>query len=166
VDDEIFLSYDWDSDNEDFGSKKVLIDLAGASELPQGPKVQDNEANLVFTRLTFRSQHTTAQAPTAKDHNSEDSDDTPKTINKSTPTATTENMSSISDTISPNQEIFQHMEKMSIMIPKLTQLIPDTPGNQAILAEIRSELPDSQSAGCSSESTAPSSLSGTGALRR
>jgi hypothetical protein len=166
VDDEIFLSYDWDSDNEDVGSKKVLIDLAGASELPQGPKVQDNEANSVFTRSTFRSQHTTAQAPNATDQNSEDSDDTPKTINKSTPTAATENMSSISDTISPNQEILQRMEKMSIMLSKLTQLIPDTPGNQAILAEIRSELPNSQSAGCSSESTAPSSSSGTGALPR
>jgi hypothetical protein len=166
VDDEIFLSYDWDSDDENFGSKKVLIDLAGASELPQGPKVQDNDANSVFTRSTFRSQHTIAQPPVAMDHNSADSDDTPKTINKSTPTAATENMSSISDTNGLNHEILQRMEKMSIMISKLTQLIPDTPGNQAILAEIRSELPNSLSAGCSGESTAPSSSSGTGALPR
>jgi hypothetical protein len=166
VDDEIFWSYDWDSDNEDFGSKKVLIDLAGASDLPQGPKVQDNDANSVFTRSTFRSQHMTAQAPNTTDHNSAKSDDTLKTINKSTPITSTENMSSISDTIGHNQEILQQMEKMSIMISKLSQLIPDTPGNQAILAKIRLELPISQSAGCSSESMAPSSLSGTGALPR
>jgi hypothetical protein len=169
VDDEIFLSYDWDSDNEDFGSKKVLIDLAGASDLPQGPKVQDNDANSVFTRSTFRSQHTTAPtapADTNTDHKSAESDDTPKTINKSTPTALTENMSSISDHNTLNQEILQKMEKMSIMISKLTQLIPDTPGNQAILAEIRSDLPNSLSAGSSGESAAPSSPTGTGALPR
>jgi hypothetical protein len=166
VDDEIFLSYDWDSDNEDFGSKKVLIDLAGASDLPQGPKVQNNDDNSVFTRSTFRSQHTTAQGPGNVDHNSAESDDTPKTINRSIPTATTENMSSISDTHAINQEILNRMEKMSLMISKLSQLIPDTPGNQALLAEIRSELPNSQSAGSSSESKAPSSSSGTGALPR
>jgi hypothetical protein len=166
VDDEIFLSYDWDSDNEDFGSKKVLIDLAGASDLPQGPKVQNTDDNSVFTRSTFRSQHTTAQEPSHVDHNSAESDDTPKTINQSNPTAITENMSSISDTHVMNQEILNRMEKMSIMLSKLSQLIPDTPGNQALLAEIRSELPNSQRAGSSSESTAPSSSSGTGALPR
>lgn len=166
VDDEIFLSYDWDSDNKDFSSKKVLIDLAGAADLPQGPKVQDNDANSVFTRSTFRSQHTTARATNTMDHNSAESDDTPKTINKSIPTAATENMSSISDTIGSNQEILQQMENISLMIAKLTQLIPDTPGNQSILAEIRSGLPTLQSAGCSSESLAPSSSSGAGALPR
>jgi hypothetical protein len=75
-------------------------------------------------------------------------------------------MSSISDTHAINQEILNQMEKMSLMISKLSQLIPDTPGNQVLLAEIRSELPNSQSAGCSSESTAPSSSSGAGALPR
>jgi hypothetical protein len=90
----------------------------------------------------------------------------PKTINKSIPTAATENMSIISDTIGSNQEILQQMENMSLMIAKLTQLIPDAPGNQSILAEIRSGLPTLQSAGCSSKSLAPSSSSGAGALPR
>jgi hypothetical protein len=166
VDDKIFLSYDWDSDGEDDGPKKVLIDLAGASELPQGPKVQDKESNSVFSRSTFRSQHTTGQAPNNLDHTSEDSDDTPKTINKTTPTALTENMSSISDNMGSNQEILRQMEKMTTMLAKLTHLIPNTPGNQAALAAIRSELPNSLSAGSSGESTGPSSSSGTGALPR
>jgi hypothetical protein len=105
MDDKIFLSYDWDSDNEDFGPKKVLIDLAGASDLPQGPKVQDKDDNSVFTRSTFRSQHTTAQEPNHTDHNLAESDDTLKTINQSNPTTLMENMSSISDTHGINQDI-------------------------------------------------------------
>jgi hypothetical protein len=75
-------------------------------------------------------------------------------------------MSSISDNMGSNQEILRQMEKMTTMLAKLTHLIPNTPGNQAALAAIRSELPNSLSAGSSGESTGPSSSSGTGALPR
>jgi hypothetical protein len=68
-------------------------------------------------------------------------------------------MSSISDNMGSNQEILRQMEKMTTMLAKLTHLIPNTPGNH-------SELPNSQSAGSSGESAAPSSSSGTGALPR
>jgi hypothetical protein len=162
VDDEIFMSYDWDSDGKD---GKVLIDLSSAAMLPQGPKVQDGENKSIFSQSTFRSQNTTGgNAPTAAVQ-SVDSDDTPKTINKTTPTVQTEVMSSISDGLG-NHEILQQMEQMSAMILQLTKLIPNTPGNQAALATIQANLPNSLSAGYSGKDSGPSSADGAGALLR
>jgi hypothetical protein len=82
VDDEIFMSYNWESDVED---GKVLIVLSSAAVLPEGPKVQDNEnKSIIFSQSTFRSQQTNGRAPDT-DVQSDASDDTPKTINKTTP---------------------------------------------------------------------------------
>jgi hypothetical protein len=159
VDDEIFMSYDWESDGED---GKVLVDLSSAAMLPQGPKVQEGDNKSIFSQSTFRSQNTTGRVPSQTEE-TEDSDDTPKTINKATPTAQTEVMSSISEGLGTNHELLQKVEQMSAMILQLTQLIPNTPGNQAVLETIRSNLPNSLSAGCSGKSSAPSSSSGAGA---
>jgi hypothetical protein len=162
IDDEIFMSYNWESDGKD---GKVLIDLSSAVMLPPGPKVQDMENKSIFSQSTFWSQNTTGRVPQTEEK-SDVSDDTPKTIIKATPTAQTEVMSSLSEGIGTNHELLQKMEQMSSMILQLTQLIPNTPGNQAILETIRSNLPNLLSAGCSGESSDPSSSSGAGALPR
>jgi hypothetical protein len=97
-----------------------------------------------------------------KEGDSEDSDDTPKTINRSTPTAQTEALSSLSEAASSDMR--SRLELMTKALMQLTAIIPNTPDNQVALDNIRALLP-SQSAGSSSEVDGPRST-GSGALLR
>jgi hypothetical protein len=93
----------------------------------------------------------------------EESDDTPKTINRNTPTAQTEAISSLSE--GPSTEIKNYLDQMTNGLIQLTTIIPNTPENQAALTSLRALLPTSQRAGCSSDSQGLGS-SGSGALPR
>jgi hypothetical protein len=166
VDDEIFESFEaLDSDDEADNQKprvqQFMINFVAASGLtalnkksPPGPaiKVQEGDAASLFSQSTMRSK---------KADSSDESDDTPKTINKSPPTAQTEALSSLSEGVS--FELKTKLEQMTSALLQLTAMIPDSPENQAALANIRAILPQSQSAGSSSDVVKPGS-SGSGTL--
>jgi hypothetical protein len=166
VDDEIFESFEaLDSDDEaDIQKPRVkqfMINFEAASGLmapnkksPPGPaiKVQEGDAASLFSQSTMRSK---------KADSSDESDDTPKTINKSPPTAQTEALSSLSEGVS--FELKTKLEQMTSALLQLTSMIPNSPENQAALANIRAILPQSRSAGSSSDVFDPRS-SGSGAL--
>jgi hypothetical protein len=161
VDDEIFESYALDLDLEDEeenpNDKVQKIRLEFAEETGQSVKVQEGDAASLFSQSTFRSKKNTQNG------SSTDSDDTPKTINRATPTAQTEALSSLSDGVP--DALKAHVEKMATALIQLTSLVPNTPENQVALENIRAILPSSQSAGCSSEGSGPGSK-GSGALPR
>jgi hypothetical protein len=166
VDDEIFESFevldsDDEADNQKPRVKQFMINFEAASGLtilnksPPGPatKVQDGDAAAsIFSQSTMRSK---------KADSSDDSDDTPKTINKSPPTAQTEALSSLSEGIS--SELKAKLDQMMSALLQLTTMIPNNPENQAALANIRAILPQSQSAGSLSDIINPGS-SGSGML--
>jgi hypothetical protein len=88
-------------------------------------------------------------------------DDTPKTINRSPPTAQTEALSSLSEGVS--LELKTKLDQMTTALLQLTTMIPNNPENQAALANIRTIIPQSQSAGSSSDAKNPGP-SGSGTL--
>jgi hypothetical protein len=168
VDDEIFESFeDLDSDEEADNKKprvqQFMINFEKAAGLVNkkgriddiGPttKVQEVDAASLFSQSTMRSRRA--------DQNSEESDDTPKTINRATPTAQTEALSSLSEGVS--FDLKSRLEMMTTALLQLTTMIPNTPDNQAALANIRAILPQSQSAGSSSDA-AESGSTGSGSL--
>jgi hypothetical protein len=162
VDDEIFESYaldlevDDDPDNPNDKVQQVMLEFAAAAGKPT--KVQEGDAASLFSQSTIRSKQ-----KTKGNESSTDSDDTPKTINRATPTAQTEALSSLSDGV-PDQ-LKAHLDKMATALIQLTSLVPLTPENQVALENIRATFPPSQSAGCSSEVSGPGP-SGPGALPR
>jgi hypothetical protein len=166
VDDEIFESFETlDSDDEADNQKprvqQFMINFAATSGLskqtnkpPSGPptKVIEGDAASLFSQSTMRSK---------KAESSDESDDTPKTINRSPPTAQTEVLSSLSEGVS--FDLKARLEQMTTILLQLTTMIPNNPENQAALANIRAILPQSQSAGSSSDAANPGS-SGSGTL--
>jgi hypothetical protein len=162
VDDEIFascldLDSDDDADHPPEKVQKIMLEFAEAAGLPP-VKVQEGEAASIFSKSTIRSKK-----KSKGNDSSEDSDDTPKTINRTTNTAQTEAVSTLTDGI-PN-DLKSHLKKMSNALIQLTALVPNIPENQAALAAIRANFPPSQSAGSSSEANGPG-LRGSGALPR
>jgi hypothetical protein len=170
VDDEILEGFeDWESDddteNQSQGDSQFIIEVAAATGLALNKKnaarktkpikVQETDAGSIFSQSTIRTRN--------QDESEEESDDTPKTINRSTPTAQTEAISSLSE--GPSNELKNHSDLMTNALMQLTTLIPNTPENQAALANIRAILPSSQRAGSSSDSQGLGS-SGSGALPR
>jgi hypothetical protein len=176
VDDEIFNGFDdWDSDDDDKQSdavKKFMIDLAAVSgvslsqyleENAQAMKVQETDAASMFSKSTIRSKANITSTSSNKDSDMED-DDTPVTVNRSTPTSNTADVSSITEG-QTSQEVMSRVDQaLSQIILSISQTLPDTPENQAALANIRAQF-SSQSAGRSSDSTDPGS-SDSGALPR
>jgi hypothetical protein len=168
VDDEIFESFeeldsDEEADNKKPRVQQFMINFEKAAGLANkkgrientGPttKVQEVDAASLFSQSTMRSRRA--------DQNSEESDDTPKMINRSTPTAQTEAMSSLSEGVP--FDLKSKLEMMTNALLQLTTMIPNTPDNQAALANIRAILPKSQSAGSSSDAT-ESGSTGSGSL--
>jgi hypothetical protein len=182
VDDEIFNGFDdWESDEDDKQSdavKKFMIDLAAVSGISLGQyledkareaKVQEVDAASIFSKSTIRSKQNTTQSNSSSvqdesDADEAEDDDTPVTINRSTPTSNTADISSITEG-QLSQEIQRQVDQaVSKIISSLTQSFPNTPENQVALANIRA-LYTSQSAGRSSDSTDPGT-SDSGALPR
>jgi hypothetical protein len=167
VDDEIFDSIEEDLDSDDetaqSNAEQFIFNLAEATGLAltksqkmKANKIKEGDAASLFSQSTFRSKENN------KEGDSEDSDDTPKTINRSTPTAQTEALSSLSEAVSSDMR--SRLELMTKALMQLTTIIPNTPDNQVALDNIRALLP-SQSAGSSSEVDGPRST-GPGALLR
>jgi hypothetical protein len=160
VDDEIFDCFDdYESDDEEAqaNAKKFIFELSAVTgqTLDKDTKVQEGDAASLFSQSTFRSTK-------RKDSDTDESDDTPKTINRATPTAQTEALSSLSEGIS--LDLKARLDLMTKALVQLTTMIPDTPENQVSLNNIRALLPPS-SAGCSS-GVDGSGSSGPGALLR
>jgi hypothetical protein len=125
-------------------AKKIVFNLSALTglKLDKDNKVQEADAATLFSQLTFHS--------TTKNNNDPDSDEsnnTPKTINRSTPTAQIEALSSLSEGVS--LDVKTHLELMTKALIQLTTMIPDTPENQASLNNISALFPP-QSAGSSS----------------
>jgi hypothetical protein len=140
-----------------------MLNFAAASGLsnkankpPSGPptKVIEGDAASLFSQSTMRSK---------KAESSDESDDTPKTINRSPPTAQTEALSSLSEGAS--SDLKARLELMMAALLQITTMIPNNPENQAALANLRAILPSSQRAGSSSDSQDLGS-DGSGALLR
>jgi hypothetical protein len=162
VDDEMFetsldLDDEEDVDNPSEKVQKIMLEFEAAG-LASIFKVQEGEAASLFSQSTIRSK----KKPNGMDSSAE-SDDTPKTINRSTPTAQTEALSSLSDGVPP--DLKTQLDIMTKALLQLTTLVPNTPDNQVALANIRAILPSSQSAGSSSEASGPGPQ-GPGALLR
>jgi hypothetical protein len=178
VDDEIFNGFDdWESDDDDKQSdavKKFMIDLAEVSGVSlsqylednaRETKVQETDAASMFSKSTIRSKaNATVNTTSSQEDSDMEDDDTPVTFNRSTPTSNTADVSSLTEG-QFSQEIKSHVDQaLSQFILSITQSLPDTPENQAALANIRAQY-SSQSAGRSSDSTDPGS-SDSGALPR
>jgi hypothetical protein len=178
VDDEIFNGFDdWESDDDDTQSdavKKFMIDLAEVSGVSlsqylednaRETKVQETDAASMFSKSTIRSKaNATVNTTSSQEDSDMEDDDTPVTFNRLTPTSNTADVSSLTEG-QFSQEIKSHVNQaLSQFILSITQSLPDTPENQAALANIRAQY-SSQSAGRSSDSTDPGS-SDSGALPR
>jgi hypothetical protein len=166
ADDEILDMYrtiydeDDDQDLVDEFAKKILLDFAevDGAHLTTKPaarvtKVQEKDASSLFSRSTIASR----QNQTEQEHsqNSEmsdednvyDSDDTPRTVNKTVSTADTVRLSSLSTS--------DLQTKMDLMAQAITKFIPDTPENQAFLAQFSAAFSPSSRAGSPPDSTHP-----------
>ena len=129
--------YDEDDEHDlvDDFARKVLLDFAEAGGSHANPqpaaratKVQERDASSLFSRSTIASRPNT-QA-TGKSQNSDissddenDSDDTPRTVNKTASTADTVRLSSLS-----TSDIQTKMDLMAQAISKFIPNTPDKPG--------------------------------------
>jgi hypothetical protein len=158
VDDEIFDGFEeYESEDEEAqaNAKQFIFELSAITglKLDKDNKVQEGDAASLFSQSTFRSAK-------KKDSDSNESDDTPKTINRATPTAQTEALSSLSEGVSSDLKV--KLDTMTKALLQLSSMIPDTPENQVSLNNIRALLPPPR-AGCSSGADGSRS-SGSGAL--
>jgi hypothetical protein len=159
ADDEIMDMYhsiydeDDDQDLVDDFARKILLDfaevtganIAGAKPAARATKVQETDAASLFSRSTIASR----QIPTvtARSQSSEmseddienDSDDTPRTVNKTLSTADTVGLSSLSTT--------DIQTKIDLMAQAITKFIPNTPENQAFLAQFSAAFSSSPRVG-------------------
>jgi hypothetical protein len=138
ADDEIMVMYhliydeDDDQDLVDDFARKILLDFAevtganfGTKPAARTTKVQETDAASLFSRSTIasrqnptgtdRSQH----SKMSEDDNENDSDDTPRTVNKTLSTADTVGLSSLSTT--------DIQTKIDLMAQAITKFIPNTP---------------------------------------
>jgi hypothetical protein len=146
-----------DVDNPSEKVKKIMLEFEAAG-LASIFKVQEGGSGISLSQSTIRSKKkSNGMDSSAK------SDDTPKTINCATPTAQTEALSSLSDSVPP--DLKTQLDIMTKALLQLTTLVPNTPDNQVAFANIRVILPSSQSAGSSSEASGPGPQ-GPGALLR
>jgi hypothetical protein len=144
--------YDEDDEHDlvDDFARKVLLDFAevgGSHANPQPAaraiKVQEHDASSLFSRSTIASRQNTTG--TGQNHGSDisddenDSDDTPRTVNKSASTADTVGLSSLSTS--------DIQSKMDLMAQAISKFIPNTPENQAFLAQFSAAFSPSSRVG-------------------
>jgi hypothetical protein len=166
ADDEILDMYrsmyeeDDDHDLVDDFAKKILLDFAeveGAHLImkpaARATKVQEKDVSSLFSRSTIASrQNQMNQTPSqnsdmSEDDNENDSDDTPRTVNKTVTTADTIGLSSLSTS--------DMQTKMDLMAQAITKFIPDTPENQAFLAQFSAAFSPSSRVGSPPDDSNP-----------
>jgi hypothetical protein len=167
ADDEIMDMYhsiyddDDDQDLVDDFARKILLDFAevtgansaGAKPAARATKVQETDAVSLFSRSTIASRQNPAStgrsqsSDMSEDDNENDSDDTPRTVNKTLSTADTVGLSSLSTT--------DIQTKMDLMAQAITKFIPNTPENQAFLAQFSAAFSSSPRVGSPSDSQHP-----------
>jgi hypothetical protein len=152
--------YDEDDEHDlvDDFARQVLLDFAevGGSQANPQPaaraiKVQERDASSLFSRSTIASRQNTTgteqnQGSDISDDEN-DSDDTPRTVNKSASTADTVGLSSL--TTSDIQS------KMDLMAQAISKFIPNTPENQAFLAQFSAAFSPSSRVGSPLDDTNP-----------
>jgi hypothetical protein len=134
VDNEIFESFEaLDSDDEANNQKprikqfmiKNFATASGLTARPSKPasgpatKVQEGDAASLFSQSMMQSK---------KADSSDKSDDTPKMINRSPPTAQSEALSILSEGIS--FDLKEQLEQKTSALLQLTTMIPNNPENQ------------------------------------
>jgi hypothetical protein len=166
ADDEILDMYcsiydeddDFDLVNE--FAKKILLDFAevdgahlSTKPAARATKVQEKDASSLFSCSTIASrqnqteqEHSQHSEMSDKD-NENDSDDTPCTVNKTVSTADTVGLSSLSTS--------DLQTKIDLMAQAITKFIPDTPENQAFLAQFSAAFSPSSRAGSPPDSLHP-----------
>jgi hypothetical protein len=114
-------------------------------------KVQEKDVSSLFSRSTIALQQhprdpgQSQGSDTSK--NEEDSDDTPRTINKTASTADTVGLSSLSTS--------DIQTKMDLMAQAIQNFIPNTPENQAFLAQFSAAFSPSPRVGSPSDAPNP-----------
>jgi hypothetical protein len=158
ADDEILDMYRSIYDEEDDQdlvnefAKKILLDCAEvngshvfAKPAARATKVQEKDASSLFSRSTIASrqnqtdQEQSQNSELSDDDNENNSDDTPRTVNKTVSTADTVGLSSLSTS--------DIQTKMDLMAQAITKFIPDTPENQAFLAQFSAAFSQSSRVG-------------------
>jgi hypothetical protein len=164
ADDEILEMYqsiyeeDDDQDLVDEFARKVLLDFAEVDGAPlalkpaaKATKVQEKEASSLFSRSTIASRRQLngqgqSQGSEISD-DEEDSDDTPRTVNKTVSTADTVGLSSLSTS--------DIQTKIDLMAQAIRNFIPNTPENQAFLAQFSAVFSPSPRVGSPSDAPDP-----------
>jgi hypothetical protein len=149
-----------DQDLVDEFAKKILLDFAeinGAHLIvkpsARATKVQEKDASSLFSRSTIASRQNQADQEQSQnselsdEDNENNSDDTPRTVNKTVSTADTVGLSSLSTS--------DFQTKMDLMAQAITKFIPDTPENQAFLAQFSAAFSQSSRVGSPSDSAYP-----------
>jgi hypothetical protein len=140
-------------------AKKILLDFAEINGLhliakpaARAIKVQEKDASL-FSRSTIASrqnqmdQEQSQNSELSDEDNENNSDDTPRTVNKTVSTADTVGLSSLST--------LDFQTKMDLMAQAITKLIPNTPENQAFLAQFSAAFSQSSRVGSPLDSAHP-----------
>jgi hypothetical protein len=166
ADDEIMDMYhsiydeDDDQDLVDEFARKILLDFAevngthfASKPAARATKVQKADASSLFSRSTIASRQNPGEtgrsqsSDMSEDDNENDSDDTPRTVNKTMSTADTVGLSSLSTT--------DIQTKMDLMAQAITKSIPNTPENQAFLAQFSAAFSSSPRVGSSFDAQNP-----------
>jgi hypothetical protein len=165
ADDEIMDMYhiydaDDDQDLADDFARKVLLEFAevegthfSSKPAARATKVQEKDASSLFSRSTIASKkhsEDTAQSQNSdmsEDDHENDSDDTPRTVNKTLSTADTVGLSSLSTN--------DMQTKLELMAQAITKVIPNTPENQAFLAQFSAAFSSSPRVGSPFDSQNP-----------
>lgn len=145
-DDEILAMQETEKEDGDPGHtdsiiQQVLLDFAeasgiGNSALPtaKATKVVERDNVSLFSQSTIGTKARSRKSTTSlDDSNGDQSSDTPKTVNKSPSTTDTAAMSSLSAV-----DLQAKLDQMVVALQAIMQLIPKTPENQTILAQINS----------------------------
>jgi hypothetical protein len=141
---------------DDF-ARRILLDFAEMMELDlhakkdvaQATKVQEKDVASLFSRSTIatKSQNETNQSQNSDISNEDDSDDTPRTVNKTADTADTVGVSSLSTS--------DFQAKMDLMAQAIEKFIPNTPENQAFLAQFSAAFSSSSRVGSPPDGSNP-----------
>jgi hypothetical protein len=130
-------------------AEMMAINLHAEKDVAQATKVQEKDASSLFSHSTIATKtgNDAGKSQSSELSNEDDSDDTPRTVNKSSSTADTVGLSSLSTS--------DFQAKMDLMAQAIERFIPNTPENQAFLAQFSAAFSSSSRVGSPPDSSNP-----------
>jgi hypothetical protein len=127
----------------------MALDLNAKKDVAQAIKVQEKDASSLFSCSTIATTtgNNTNKSQSSDLLNDDDSDDTPRTVNKSSSTADTVGVSSLSTS--------DLQAKLDLMAQAIERFIPNTPENQAFLAQFSATFSSSSRVGSPPDGSNP-----------